>query len=602
MPVYEVTSRVLAPAAPPRKRPSPARQRWYDILRYVNGISIVGGLFGLTIALVHTQLLFILLPVGVSVVLTAIMARAHPYNLRALLLVTGVSLAYFGGITAWELFTHAPTTAEIIVVTTTLTVVVILEPLRAAVQTILERRTHVRDDTPRVVVEAITARLREEIDLDQVRETFLEVIQRALRPQSAALWVGASAQAAPPSVPSVPTRVAIDDADPFLPYALGHPPPIDLEWSRLDSSVVREWRSQGVEVVLPLTSQGELIGLLALGPRLGASRPVASRAAGRALTLLALITPFGLVSRLILGPRGRGPEYVREDRALLEALAAQVAPALRVAHLVRVRQAEVREHDRIEQELRTAQTIQRTFLPKEVPDVPGWQLAPYYQPAREVGGDFYDFLPFGNGRLGLVIGDVTGKGIPAALVMTAARTMLRTAALERLDPGDVLARVNELLLADIPAGMFVTCFYAVLDAPTGRLRFANAGHDLPFLRRAAGSAEELRATGMPLGLLPDMAYEECEVTLAPSDSVLLYSDGLVEAHNPERDMFGFPRLQRLVEAHAGSAPLIDFLLGKLAAFTGPTWEQEDDVTLVTVRHDAACAEDQREPSAMRAYL
>ena len=119
-----------------------------------------------------------LLPVGVSVVITAVLARAHPYNLRALLLVTGVSLVYFGGITVWEAFSHPPTTAEIIVVTTTLTVAVIFEPVRAVFQSVLERRTHVRDDVPRVVVEAITARLREEIDLDQVRETFLDVIQR----------------------------------------------------------------------------------------------------------------------------------------------------------------------------------------------------------------------------------------------------------------------------------------------------------------------------------------------------------------------------------------------------------------------------------------
>jgi serine phosphatase RsbU (regulator of sigma subunit) len=633
MPLFEVTSRVLAPLAPPRKRPSPARQRWYDILRYLNGVSVVGALFGLTIAVFHSQVLFVLLPVGVSVVITAVLARAHPYNLRALLLVTGVSLVYFGGITVWELFSHPPTTAEIIVVTTTLTVAVIFEPVRAVFQSVLERRTHVRDDVPSVVVEAITARLREEIDLDQVRETFLDVIQRVLRPQSAALWVRAPAQPASDATPTsrahttgnaetervvatlvdtapaserVPVMsrsrtlprpptafavVAIDDADPFLPYALAHPAPIDLEWSPSDSAVVRDWRSQGVELVLPLTSQGELIALLALGPRLGPSRPAASRAAGRVLDVLHLFTPLGLFAWLTLGPRGRGPEYMREDRVLLESLAAQVAPALRVAQLVRVRQAEVREHDRIDQELRTAQTIQRTFLPREVPVVPGWRLAPYYHPAREVGGDFYDFLTFADGRLGLVIGDVTGKGIPAALVMTATRTMLRTSALERPDPGEVLARVNQLLLADIPAGMFVTCFYAVLDPPTGRLRFANAGHDLPFARRASGSAVELRATGMPLGLMPDMAYDEREVTVAPGDSVLLYSDGLVEAHNGEREMFGFPRLRRLVEAHAGDAPLIEVLLTELAAFTGPAWEQEDDVTLVTLHRDDPSPDD-----------
>src|SRR5213078_4031834 len=137
-------------------------------------------------------------------------------------------------------------------------------------------------------------------------------------------------------------------------------------------------------------------------------------------------------------------------------------------------QEQVRERERIEQELRTARAIQHAFLPKDVPTLPGWRFAPYYQPAREVGGDFYDFLPFADGRLGLVIGDVSGKGIPAALVMTATRTMLRTAAQETASPSEVFARANELLYAEIPSKMFVTCFYAVLDTTNGLLIYANA--------------------------------------------------------------------------------------------------------------------------------
>jgi serine phosphatase RsbU (regulator of sigma subunit) len=295
-----------------------------------------------------------------------------------------------------------------------------------------------------------------------------------------------------------------------------------------------------------------------------------------------------LLGLLALGPRLNGDYYTGEDRRLLNALAAQVAPALRVAQLALARQAEAREHERIEQELRTAQEIQRTFLPKEVPALPGWQLAPYYQPAHEVGGDFYDFLPFEDGRLGLVIGDVTGKGIPAALVMTATRTMIRTAVQESAAPAEVFARVNDLLCADIPSGMFVTCFYALLDPATGRLQFANAGHEPPY-RRDTGCVAELRATGMPLGLMPGMRYDEDEAGLAPGESLLFYSDGLVEAHSPERQMFGFPRLKALLEAQDGDADgaaLIGSLLGALARFTGEGWEQEDDVTLVTLQRAA----------------
>ncbi len=160
---------------------------------------------------------------------------------------------------------------------------------------------------------------------------------------------------------------------------------------------------------------------------------------------------------------------------------------------------------------------------------------------------------------------------------------------QRLDsPGAVLAQVNELLYHDIPPNMFVTCLYAILDLASGRMRYANAGHSLPYLRSDGGVAE-LRATGMPLGLMPGMAYEEKTVTLAPRDSVLFHSDGLVEAHSADRQMFGFPRLMGLVERHPGGAQLIDLLVAELARFTGANWEQEDDVTLMTLQRATTVA-------------
>ncbi len=242
------------------------------------------------------------------------------------------------------------------------------------------------------------------------------------------------------------------------------------------------------------------------------------------------------------------------------------------------------ERARIEQEMRTAQLIQQSLLPKDVPALAGWQFTPYYKPAKEVGGDFYDFIPFDDGRLGIVIGDVSGKGVPAALVMATTRTMLRTAAGATTSPGEVLARVNGLLSADITPGMFVTCFYALLDAESGQLQYANAGHDPPY-RHHDGEASELWATGMPLGIMPGSCYEEYDVTLAPGDSVLLYSDGLVEAHNTKREMFGFPRLMELVREQPGNASLINCLLSELATFTGVAWEQEDDVTMVALHRE-----------------
>jgi len=247
------------------------------------------------------------------------------------------------------------------------------------------------------------------------------------------------------------------------------------------------------------------------------------------------------------------------------------------------------ERERIEQELLVARRIQQASLPKEVPVLEGWQISPFYQPAREVGGDFYDFHHLSEGRLGLVVGDATGKGVPAALVMSTTCGMLQLAAqaLDSSSPGEILERVNETLLARIPTSMFVTCFYAILDPGSASLSYANAGHDLPYVRRGGGDCEELRARGMPLGLMPGMSYEEREIELDAGEAALFYSDGLVEAHDPEGEMFGFPRLRALVSEHAEERSLGDFLLEELYSFVGEGWEQEDDITLLTLKRSSS---------------
>ena len=248
------------------------------------------------------------------------------------------------------------------------------------------------------------------------------------------------------------------------------------------------------------------------------------------------------------------------------------------AHL----QQERIERERVEQDLRVARSIQQASLPKEVPTLEGWQISPYYRPAREVGGDFYDFHLLPEGRVGFVVGDATGKGVPAALVMSTTCGMLRLAAQGSSSPGRMLRGVNEVLFPNIPANMFVTCFYAILDPKSGHLVYANAGHDLPCLHRN-GDAEELRARGMPLGLMSAMSYEERETTLHSGEAALLYSDGLVEAHDAEGDMFGVPRLRSLIAEHGEKRSLGELLLEELYTFTGERWEQEDDITLLTLR-------------------
>jgi predicted ester cyclase len=242
---------------------------------------------------------------------------------------------------------------------------------------------------------------------------------------------------------------------------------------------------------------------------------------------------------------------------------------------------------RVEQELRVARSIQQASLPKEVPTLEGWNITPYYRPAREVGGDFYDFHLLPEGRLGVVVGDATGKGVPAALVMSTTCGMLQLAAqsLDSSSPGEVLARVNETLLARIPDNMFVTCFYAILEPESGSLTYANAGHDLPYLHRN-GDAEELRARGMPLGLMPGMSYEEKETILEAGERALFYSDGLVEAHDPKGEMFGFPRLRTLIAERGEERSLGNLLLEELHSFVGEGWEQEDDITLLTLERSA----------------
>ena len=251
---------------------------------------------------------------------------------------------------------------------------------------------------------------------------------------------------------------------------------------------------------------------------------------------------------------------------------------------------EIRERERIEQEMRVARDIQQASLPREVLEPEGWQVSPYYQPAREVGGDFYDFFNLEDSRVGIVVGDATGKGMPAALVAEATSNMLRAVAqaLGSSSPSEVLARVNETLLARIPPNMFVTCFYAVLDPKRGNLRYANAGHDLPYLRRNSGEVEELRATGMPLGLMPGMGYEQKETVFDVGEAALFYSDGLVEAHDPQGEMFGFPRLRELVSEHGDEKrALEEALLEELYSFVKEGWEQEDDITLLTLKHSAS---------------
>src|ERR671917_212961 len=489
---------------------------------------------------------------------------------------------------------------------------------------------------------------------------------------------GSKAPEEAPVVPEPSLQVAAPDLaiapdDPILAYLANASGVVEVDKLELDSPGLQAMRAAEVKLVVPLVSQGELIGLLNLGPRLSQQEYSAddrkllsdlSTQTAPALRIARLVhqqreaetryrtlveqtpaityvqeplessnpkavtyvspqyetilgyppeskmideehwlrtihpedrervlaeevrtdetgEPFKVEYRVIAGD-GR-VVWVRDEATLVRDEEGHPLYWLGVQYDITEQKREAQERERIEQELRIARLIQQTLLPKTLPELSMYDVEAYYQPAREVGGDFYDLFELEDGRLGLVVGDVTDKGIPAALVMATTRTILRVLAQRLLPPSETLKRSNEALVADIPPNMFITCLYAILDTESGRLVYANAGHDPPYLRQGDGNVEQLMARGMPLGLMPGMKYGEKEITLKRGESVLFYSDGLVEAHDPHYEMFGFPRLQGLVGTHGPDGPsLIDFLLSELTHFTGEDWEQEDDITLLTL--------------------
>ena len=338
--------------------------------------------------------------------------------------------------------------------------------------------------------------------------------------------------------------VQIEPGDPLLLFLQNAPGPLEIGALPGYSPAVIRMKEQGVQLVVPFVTSGELVGLLALGPRLSERT------------------------------------YSRNDRRLLDSLARYASPALRLGQLMRVQEKEARERERIEQELHVAQLIQQQFLPSELPELRGWHLAAFYRPARTVGGDFYDVIALADGQVMVVEGDVTDKGVPAALVMASTYALLRSAADLSSSPSEVLRRVNELLIPQIPMNMFVTCLVLVIDLETGRTRFANAGHNLPYVRRG-DKVVQLQARGMPLGLMPGSVYDEHETVIEPGDIVLLYSDGITEQHDAAGEMFGFPRTAALVGEATSGDDLVDRSVLALGAFSAGV-DQEDDITLVTL--------------------
>ena len=279
-----------------------------------------------------------------------------------------------------------------------------------------------------------------------------------------------------------------------------------------------------------------------------------------------------------------------------------------ITQKLRISQQNVAEQERMQKEMQVAQEIQQTLLPSEFPEIDGYELASYYAAAKEVGGDYYDFVEVDKDTLGIVVGDVSGKGVPGSLVMTMIRTALRTEARGLKDAAEVLARVNDFVINDIKKGMFVTLFYVIIDSRRRRLNYASAGHNPMILYRASTKKTYyLNPRGFPIGIsLPDKelfrkSIESDTIALNEDDILLVYTDGITEAMNGKRQLFGEERFLSVVRGN-GEVKANDFvenLHSELLTFTEGT-AQNDDITLVAIK-EKTTAEKIELKRAKRAY-
>ena len=307
---------------------------------------------------------------------------------------------------------------------------------------------------------------------------------------------------------------------------------------------------------------------------------------------------FGLETCLIWPLWARGDllgvlvvEPVRDTSrrmSILSGIAHQLSLAMENARLAR----EVTLRERMEREMELGRDIQASFLPDACPVVPGWEVCSFWRAARQVGGDFYDFIPLrghdGGERWGVVIADVADKGVPAALFMALSRTLLRTVGISRVSPAATLTRVNELILADARTDLFVTVVYGVWEPGTGRFAYAVGGHNPPLWVAADGDIRPLRGTNLPLGVIEEAQYDEHEIHLRPGDALLLYTDGLTDAVNAGDEEFGMQRVCEVLREshHRAASEIVDALEASVRAHVGAV-EAFDDMTMVVVKRSPA---------------
>jgi len=271
--------------------------------------------------------------------------------------------------------------------------------------------------------------------------------------------------------------------------------------------------------------------------------------------------------------------FTQADLELLTAIASSAAIAIENARLHQV----AVEKGRMERELQVAREVQASLLPRETPQVAGWEFAARWQPAREVAGDYYDFIPLSEGQLGLVIADVSDKGMPAALFMALTRSIVRASVGRAPSPADGIAHANRLICGDATSGMFVTLFYALLNPLAGKITYVNAGHNPPLLYRTdQDQLTKLTRTGMALGVVADSAFEERTLHLNSGDFILLYTDGVTDATDAHEQDFGMERLQRVLLDYrrAGAVDIMAALEQAIDEFAGSTAPFDDTAIVV----------------------
>jgi phosphoserine phosphatase RsbU/P len=275
--------------------------------------------------------------------------------------------------------------------------------------------------------------------------------------------------------------------------------------------------------------------------------------------------------------------FAPDDLELLSAVAHSAAIAIENARLYRV----AVEKGRMERELQVARELQASLMPSTTPKVPGWEFAAAWQPARQTSGDYYDFYAPREGEVGLVIGDVSDKGMAAALFMALTRSIVRASLAQPAPLAGAIQRANRLICADATAGMFVTLFCAEVQLATGQVTYVNAGHNPPLLlsrRDGEPRLQEHYPTGMALGILEDAAFEQRTLQMVPGDLLLLYTDGVTDATRPNGERFEMRRLRQVLldQAHGSAAEVLSALSGSVARFTS-TSEQFDDMALMLAR-------------------